>query len=641
VETHSLLLALHSPLLAELLEAAGPQAALSVPCTAANIRALMAHLQGEQGPGEEAELAAKLLGVSLKGTMLKALLKVEETTFEESPLTEQGKWGVDPSGLNKESPSLTTDLQCELSKTVTYYESDSYRPGGSNNIKEEVIHVQEEELSVIDPKSEPGDYDPFYDENDDSLEYEPANKKIKKSKWCNGSMVQRKDGTMVQKKKVKPKLPTGPFVLDEKRLDEIYTVQPEHIEIIKNLPRIEEELIVYVEGKVSGSKNAKFVELLWNSNDVFATVAAFKLTKEEYEQKYEDPFKETATNQSPDKSSKIVKSDAWINQLNWTYNTWASFIAENPEFLCLDWTTAKAEEIDIVVGYFWVWLAPQEGGGSLGGTRFTSGSLKQIKTKLQNLFVHMLKRKDINLSDHVMEFSRNMYEMKRGMTHEVVAVEGGNAGDRKRVALDDVDREKLENWTTKPLNKILDPEELLFKVAIILLKQTVGHGSALITTIRRHHVLLEMDKSGRKFVRLKGTVKKSSTEKAYQQVDVTISSEFEVSLIEKLLHHLPPVGCKECPEPSLPSTPACTCDDLFLQSLPSSSWRPDHLEWFSRSRRGHAWFHDIMAQVSHRAGLSRKYTNSCMRSTFMNQLSAAGCSIRQATRQATWQPGGL
>ena len=98
-------------------------------------------------------------------------------------------------------------------------------------------------------------------------------------------------------------------------------------------------------------------------------------------------------------------------------------------------------------------MGPQEGGGSLGVTRYTSDSLKQIKTKFQNLLVHMLKRKDINLSHTSMTFSNNMYLSKRNLT--ALEPMEGNAGDRKRVAIDQPDRDKMDQWMSQDLEQVI------------------------------------------------------------------------------------------------------------------------------------------------------------------------------------------
>ena len=107
----------------------------------------------------------------------------------------------------------------------------------------------------------------------------------------------------------------------------------------------------------------------------------------------------------------------------------------------------------IFLGYLWVWMGPQEGGSSLGGTRYQSDSLKQMKTKLHNLIAEVLKRPDVDLNSPAMVFSNNMYIAKRNRT--AAEPMEGNAGDRKRKALEVADREKMDAWMLEDLSKVL------------------------------------------------------------------------------------------------------------------------------------------------------------------------------------------
>ena len=109
--------------------------------------------------------------------------------------------------------------------------------------------------------------------------------------------------------------------------------------------------------------------------------------------------------------------------------------------------------MDIFLGYLWVWMGPQEGGSSLGGTRYQSDSLKQMKTKLHNLIAEVLKRPDVDLNSSAMVFSNNMYIAKRNRT--AAEPMEGNAGDRKRKALEVADREKMDAWMLEDLSKVL------------------------------------------------------------------------------------------------------------------------------------------------------------------------------------------
>ena len=98
--------------------------------------------------------------------------------------------------------------------------------------------------------------------------------------------------------------------------------------------------------------------------------------------------------------------------------------------------------------------------------------------------------------------------------------------------------------------------------------------------------------------------------------------------MEKLLSHLPGVGCDYCvyskPPAAVSIKEACCCDDLFLVPRPPRTWRPSDKVWFGRCRQGVNWFKNVIKTVSYRARCSRVYTNGSLRPTAVTQLAAAG-----------------
>ena len=108
-----------------------------------------------------------------------------------------------------------------------------------------------------------------------------------------------------------------------------------------------------------------------------------------------------------------------------------------------------------------------------------------------------------------------------------------------------------------------------------------------------------------------------------------------MSTIEKLLSHLPSIGCKYCVL-GLPPAPQaqhklCTCDDLFLQSRPSLNWRPTDMVWYTRQRRGETWHKNLVPAISLKAGLSKRYTNGSFRPTNITELLLAGFTNREVS----------
>ena len=151
-------------------------------------------------------------------------------------------------------------------------------------------------------------------------------------------------------------------------------------------------------------------------------------------------------------SNARIKSTSWLNGLLWAYNMIADFVAANKEFGCFDWESANLEDIDVFVGHLWVWMGPKEESGSLGGTRFTTDTLKQIKTKIQNVIIIILKRRDVNLISIGMTFA-NMYNAKRNSTS--IKSMSGNAGDRKRAALSREDSAKMDDWMLSDHDQVM------------------------------------------------------------------------------------------------------------------------------------------------------------------------------------------
>ena len=199
-------------------------------------------------------------------------------------------------------------------------------------------------------------------------------------------------------------------------------------------------------------------------DDALATFDDYNLTKETYKLKYGEDFKPSshllakgpcgANSRNIDtvaSSVRSMKSSSWLQGFTWVHNQMVGFVHDKPEFRNFDWLTATATEYDIVLGYFWLWLGPQENGGALGH-RYTADSLKQIKTKIVNLTQFMLKRTDINLNSPAMRFSKSEMEAKRNKTAEEPMKQ--NAGARKRVALEEEDRVKMDRWMTKPVDKV-------------------------------------------------------------------------------------------------------------------------------------------------------------------------------------------
>ena len=263
-----------------------------------------------------------------------------------------------------------------------------------------------------------------------------------------------------KKKKVKKmvrKNAEGPFVLDEAEIDRKYAKSPAHAKRIKELPRREKEIFLHVEGRICGKKNPKFLHHLYSSNNAEETINAFQLTPETYEEVVGEKFEPvrgvaTAVARSGRGTDTIeeavsnAKSDSWVEGITYVFNQLQDFVYTTPEFRNIDWLSLEVADLDLVVGYFFLWLAPQPGSSALG-KRYVPRTLKNIKSKIQKLLEHFLKRKDFNLSSADAQFTQSMYQAKQNLTTKRAGAPGeGVQGDRERQAFTTNDQKRIDAW---------------------------------------------------------------------------------------------------------------------------------------------------------------------------------------------------
>merc|ERR1719391_267148 len=205
-----------------------------------------------------------------------------------------------------------------------------------------------------------------------------------------------------------------------------------------------------------------------------------------------------------------------------------------------------------------------------------------------------------------MTFSNNMYLSKINLT--ALEPMEGNAGDRRRVAIDQPDRDKMDQWMSQDLEQVR-PNDLQLMVGAILVENTVARGTHCFQQIRRRYVNIEVDEEGKKVVRVKGNVaRKTLPGRAadYEPLNVVIQEEQEVKTIEKLMSHLPSLGCPRCafadPPKRMALDDGCACDDLFLNPLTDQQWQRNKGTWFRRQRRGRDWFTSVLSEISKKAG---------------------------------------
>ena len=304
--------------------------------------------------------------------------------------------------------------------------------GNAENKGMESVEVEGEELSE----------DGEEEQDHDTAGTEKPNKSVKKKKKV---------------KKMVRKNAEGPFVLDEADIDRKYAKSPAHAKRIKELPRREKEIFLHVEGRICGRKNPKFLHHLYSSNNAEETIEAFQLTPETYEEVVGEKFEPvrgvaTAVAQSGrgtdtiDEAVSNAKSDSWVEGITYVFNQLQDFVYTTPEFRNIDWLRLEVADLDLVLGYFFLWLAPQPGSSALG-KRYVPRTLKNIKSKIQKLLEHFLKRKDFNLSSAEAQFTKSMYQAKQNLTTKRAGAPGeGVQGDRERQAFTTADQKRIDAW---------------------------------------------------------------------------------------------------------------------------------------------------------------------------------------------------
>ena len=129
----------------------------------------------------------------------------------------------------------------------------------------------------------------------------------------------------------------------EENIGEIYKDTPDHIKVVKNLPKRGEEVFAHVENRLSAPTNYKFLALLYNSTNGEETVEAFQLTRDTFREKYGEEFEaaEKVAAAGPtggrgqDKARDAVmstRSDTWVRGITWMFNSLTDFVQDKPEF---------------------------------------------------------------------------------------------------------------------------------------------------------------------------------------------------------------------------------------------------------------------------------------------------------------------
>ena len=100
-----------------------------------------------------------------------------------------------------------------------------------------------------------------------------------------------------------------------------------------------------------------------------STIEYFQLNEVEYENKFNEKVPEVVTTvpsgptggrgkDTLTSQNTLIRSTSWLNSVVWAYNQLSDFTSDNPEFGNFDWSVATLDDIDVFMGYFWLWHAP-------------------------------------------------------------------------------------------------------------------------------------------------------------------------------------------------------------------------------------------------------------------------------------------
>ena len=135
------------------------------------------------------------------------------------------------------------------------------------------------------------------------------------------------------------------------------------------------------------------------------------------------------------------------------------------------------------------------------GTRFMPESLKQMKTAIQNVLTHMLKKKEKLGRFQICHAKRNKYaEIPQERTQ----------GDRKRKMIVPEDQVLSDKFLTQDVDQVECPEDLALKVGTVLLEADVARGTSVLKQIRRSFIKVANDSQGKPMIVVKGNVKRKT-----------------------------------------------------------------------------------------------------------------------------------
>ena len=460
----------------------------------------------------------------------------------------------------------------------------------------------------------------------------------KKAKMSTATTESEKKSKPIEKKK-SASPPTSPSQWDGHSMKAGMRYSEAEVKKILGLKRVEKQIFMAADAsRLVIFRNPALMAALTTQDDPQLVFSSWNLTSNSYQEVTGEPLEKddeedtTSTTKNkigrdqPNDLLKISNSKSFYQLINTMFNKINQFSTELPEFSTFDWLEADVNQVDFVVKLFLEWLQPLKNSCSMGD-RTTTGTNKTYKTGLQNVFKFVLKRKDIELSRQSSSMSLSMMAYRGKQAAYANSGQLVPEGSRERKPILDLDQELRDQWLTKPLKDIENPDNLTLTVAAIIADQACVRGVKVLEDVGRSAFRTNLfDEDGKEYVEVKQAISRKRDQgyanKPFRPFNKKFTGDHEVNAIKLLLSKLPPLGCQYCKIPE--DLKKCVCDEWMLSSKSLETWQFSDQVWYARQQWSVWKVSQFNSTISRKAKLSRRYTNSSARPTGVTNLARAG-----------------
>ena len=346
----------------------------------------------------------------------------------------------------------------------------------------------------------------------------------------------------------KPASHPPPYLWDGQTMTAGMKYSEAEVKKILELKRTEKQLFMADPARLVIYRNPALMAALTTQDDPKLVFASWNLTTQSYEEvtgetleatgekfeSNEEDSKNKIGRDQPNDLLKISNSKSFYQLINTMFNKIYQFSSEMPEFSNFDWLEADLNQIDFVVKLFLEWLQPLKKSCAMGD-RTTTGTNKTYKTGLQNVFKFVLKRKDVELSRQSCSMSLSMMAYRGKQAAYANSGQLVPEGSRDRKALLDNDQDLRDQWLTKPLKDIKDPDDLTLTVAAIITDQACVRGVKVLEDISRSAFRTNLfDEEGKEYIEVKQAISRKRDQGYASKPFRPLNKKFTTSTIRLL-----------------------------------------------------------------------------------------------------------